>query len=545
MVAHVSAHGCSIIKNMLCLLGPAALNSGGRLQPLNLRPKALALLARLALVEGSQDRDVLAELLFPDAANPRESLRWHLSQLRAGLPFRLEADRRTVALATSTDVARFRVGADRILRGDYQDAAAILALYRGDLCSGLRVAASADFDNWLYVQEDELRRILRRATLTHARAEMAEGCAGEVIPSLRRLTDIDPFLEDGHLLLIEALEMDSRRDEARYAYDRYQRIVRNELNGQPRAELAHRYEGVNPAGRALPVDELIPLKTITIHVVDWPGGDPPIVAIHGSTGHAYSYTAMGERFDSRARFIAVDLRGHGFSDKPPSGYGLDEHVSDVLELIDTLGLQRPILLGTSLGGAVATFAAQALGDQISGLVLVDAVVGDRQLVERSMYTVETHLEVELKERFTDFDDYRDRWGTLPDDATWRRWLDRSLRMELAPLPDGTLRRRSVRDALTGEWAWLQHNDALAALADVTVPVLIVHADGPFHDGRPYLDDAALRAQLDAARDSRLFVEHGRNHGDIIYRPSDAFIQTLKQFVTQVHAKPHAYESAWQ
>ena len=96
-----------------------------------------------------------------------------------------------------------------------------------------------------------------------------------------------------------------------------------------------------------------------MHIVDWPGADPPIVAIHGSTGHAYSYTAMSERLDSHARFIAVDLRGHGFSDKPPSGYGLDEHVRDLLELIDTLGLEKPILMGTSLGGAVATFAAQA------------------------------------------------------------------------------------------------------------------------------------------------------------------------------------------
>jgi DNA-binding SARP family transcriptional activator len=303
--SHTFVHTVASYLGVLCLLGPAALQANGELRPLNLRPKALALLVRLALVDGSQDRDALAELLFPEALNPRESLRWHLSQLRAGLPLRLESDRRTIALTTSTDVARFRVGAERILHGDYQGAAAILGLYRGDLCSGLRVAASADFDNWLYVQEDELRRILRRATLAHARAEIAEGCAGEVIPSLRRLTDIDPFLEDGHLLLIEALEMDSRRDEARYAYDRYQRIVRNELNGQPRAELAHRYEGVRPPGRALPVDELIPLETITIHVVDWPGGDPPIVAIHGSTGHASSYTAMGEQLKTSVR---VDRR---------------------------------------------------------------------------------------------------------------------------------------------------------------------------------------------------------------------------------------------
>ena len=51
------------------------------------------------------------------------------------------------------------------------------------------------------------------------------------------------------------------------------------------------------------------------------------------------------------RLIAVDLRGHGFSDKPPSGYGIDEHVRDVCELIDTPRAGKPILMGTSLGGA--------------------------------------------------------------------------------------------------------------------------------------------------------------------------------------------------
>ena len=154
------------------------MRTDGRLRPLELRPKALALLVRLALVDGPQDRDVLADMLFPDSMHPRDGLRWQLSQLRAGVPLRIEADRRTVALTASTDVARFRDGAERILSGDYDDAPATLSLYRGDLCSGLTVTASADFDNWLYVQEDELRRILRRATLAYARAELAEDLAG-------------------------------------------------------------------------------------------------------------------------------------------------------------------------------------------------------------------------------------------------------------------------------------------------------------------------------------------------------------------------------
>lgn len=59
-------------------------------------------------------------------------------------------------------------------------------------------------------------------------------------------------------------------------------------------------------------------------------------------------------------------------------------------------------------------------------------------------------------------------------------------MELAPLPDRTLRRRSVRDAFASGWVWLAQADTLSVLARVTVPVLVVHADGLFH-GAPYLE----------------------------------------------------------
>jgi hypothetical protein len=50
-------------------------------------------------------------------------------------------------------------------------------------------------------------------------------------------------------------------------------------------------------------------------------------------------------------------------------------------------------------------------------------------------------------------------------------------MEPAPLPDGTLRRRSLRDALVMEWTSVARG---AALADVTVPVLVIYADAPWY-----------------------------------------------------------------
>jgi pimeloyl-ACP methyl ester carboxylesterase len=336
------------------------------------------------------------------------------------------------------------------------------------------------------------------------------------------------------VLLVEASEAAGREDDARHAYDRYQRIVRTALHAQPRPELTLRYETERPFGRGLPLDELVSLEEITMHVVDWPGEKPPILAIHGSAGHAYGLTALGERLAPDVRFVAVDLRGHGFSDKPPTCYGVEEHVEDVLQLIDALGLERPILLGHSIGGAVATFAAEAGGHRIGGLVLFDAVVGDRRFVEGASFVVEA-FGASLEQRFAAFDEYHGRWLAEPEDSPWRRWLERSDRMELAPLPNGMLRRRGLREALAAEWASVAHADALGALSRVAVPVLVVHADAPW-DGVPYLDEATIGAQLAAARDSRLYVASGQHHGDIIRRPSEGLVSALKDFALDLRAR---------
>jgi pimeloyl-ACP methyl ester carboxylesterase len=58
-------------------------------------------------------------------------------------------------------------------------------------------------------------------------------------------------------------------------------------------------------------------------------------------------------------FSPSTCEGTPSGDKPPSGYGVEQHVGDLLELIDALALEKPILLGHSIGGAIATFAAEA------------------------------------------------------------------------------------------------------------------------------------------------------------------------------------------
>jgi len=402
---------------------------------------------------------------------------------------------------------------------------------------GLRVTASVDFHNWLYVEEDELRRIFRRAAVVFARQALADDRAPAAIPSLQRLTAVDPYFEEAHVLLVQATELAGEPAQARRAYDRYQRIVRTELHAEPRRELALSYEPDRPTVQGLPLDELVPLRDITMHVLEWPGEEPAILAVHGSAGHAYWFSSLGEKLTPEVRIIAVDLRGHGFSDKPPSGYAVDDHVEDLLQAIAALALSTPILLGHSLGGSIATFVAEAAGDDIGGLVLLDAVVGDRAFVESASFVLDEFGPI-LDQRFATFDEYHAHWSAEIDDSEWKRWLERSDRIELAPLPDGTFRRRALRQALAAEWASVAQRDGLTALSHVTAPVLVVHADAPWY-GRPYLDTATVQAQMAAARDPRLYVAHGQKHPQVLGAPSRGLVTALHAFAREIRIRSNA------
>lgn len=519
---------------MLCLLGPAAVSVGDQLTPLKLRPKALALLVRVAL-EGPVPRADLADLIFPEADDARAALRWHLTYLRQQLPQpvgrQLVVTPEQVALKVPLDVDAFQRGAEHIVElPDDPNAAHVLALYRADLCAGLTVSASAIFDTWLYVRQEALRRLFRQATVAVARQALAAGDPMTVLDALARLVSIDPYFEEGHALLIEANELLGRRDAAAAAYQRYQRILRRELQTEPPFSFIQRYEPDVPTGRTPPRDALVSLSQLTLHSVDWPGGEPPILAIHGSTMSAYTFTALAERLAPDVRFVAVDLRGHGFSDKPSTGYTVDQHADDLCELIAALGLHRPVLLGFSIGGAIAAFVA-ARGN-CSGLVLLEGVIGERAFTENAAATVIKPWSTTLELRFRGFEEYLTRWraqqgGPYSDEA--ERILERTIRYELAPLPDGTYRRRALRAAFEDTWASLLESDSLAALAKVRCPVFIVQATRPWIEGRPYLTDAIIAAQRKVVPHSQLFVARQSTHPMLVRDPEPQMVEKLRSF----------------
>jgi esterase len=120
-------------------------------------------------------------------------------------------------------------------------------------------------------------------------------------------------------------------------------------------------------------DRAITLRGQRFHVVEW--GDPaapPLVILHGITGHARTWDDEARLLAERYHVLALDQRGHGDSDPAPDGDYSDEALlGDLVAFVDAQRLGRLTLVALSLGGRVAINFAGRHPERVERLVVVD------------------------------------------------------------------------------------------------------------------------------------------------------------------------------
>lgn len=114
---------------------------------------------------------------------------------------------------------------------------------------------------------------------------------------------------------------------------------------------------------------------LRLHYRDYPGRDdrPPILCIPGLTRNARDFAHVADRLGGEWRVLCVDLRGRGESAyaKDPMTYAPLTYVQDIDALLDTLGIDRFVAFGTSLGGIVTMLLASTGPGRIAGALLND------------------------------------------------------------------------------------------------------------------------------------------------------------------------------
>lgn len=121
-----------------------------------------------------------------------------------------------------------------------------------------------------------------------------------------------------------------------------------------------------------PRERTLDLGAGRFRALEWQGDEPAAIFLHGLTGIAEVWgPTVAALSDGRPRSFALDQRGHGHSPKPAEGYSVREFVEDLAQAVAALKLERPHLVGHSMGGRVATVAAAQRPELFRSVTVVD------------------------------------------------------------------------------------------------------------------------------------------------------------------------------
>jgi pimeloyl-ACP methyl ester carboxylesterase len=129
--------------------------------------------------------------------------------------------------------------------------------------------------------------------------------------------------------------------------------------------------------------------------------DPPALLLPGPTDSWRSYQPVLERLPPETHAIAVSQRGHGDSDRPQSGYRVEDFAVDVVLLLDALGIERAVLVGHSGSCLVARKVALDQPHRVAGLFLESSptTMHDDPNLARSLDSLLSELEDPITPEF--------------------------------------------------------------------------------------------------------------------------------------------------
>ena len=260
-------------------------------------------------------------------------------------------------------------------------------------------------------------------------------------------------------------------------------------------------------------------QDVRLHVVDL--GEGPVVVLipgFGMTTMAWD-RQIRVLTDKGFRVVALDMRGHGQSDKPLAGYEMDRLADDVLGVLDTRRIESCALVGWSFGGQVAFRLAAKAPQRVSRLVLVgsNAVRASRSADFPFGREPGPMLEVVL----------------AAEDADRLAARRSTIRNGFAAEPDAaTLEWMTQQSLLLPSWAavacyrTMLETDLSDDLTRVSMPVLqIAGSQDPIHSA------TGSRWLNERLRDAVLVELPGCGHYPMV-EAADAFDQALADFLSQ-------------
>jgi pimeloyl-ACP methyl ester carboxylesterase len=224
--------------------------------------------------------------------------------------------------------------------------------------------------------------------------------------------------------------------------------------------------------RTAPVSRRIGVGDLELRYLDFGGDGPPLVFLHATGFHAWLWEPYARRFTGRFHVLAPDQRGHGESDKPPTGYRWETFGRDFAGFLEALDLRDVRAVGHSKG---ATAIAASGTTRLARAVLIEPVLIAGPPASHPVD--ESPLAVGARRRRTTWPSRDDMFAALRGRMPFETWEEDFVRLYVdhgvADRADGQVELLCPGTIEAQVYAAAPMTDGFALLPHLRVPTLVV------------------------------------------------------------------------
>lgn len=249
-----------------------------------------------------------------------------------------------------------------------------------------------------------------------------------------------------------------------------------------------------------------------------------IIFLHGLTGNKYQLQFFFEHFYKDYRCIAVDFRGRGDSSPAEDSSSLLEHKQDIINLIEELKLEKPIIAGYSMGGFVAAHVASEV--ELEKLILLDgaATMSDHQdsIVVPTFGRLTNTYESDSNYVETVVGNYS-KMG-VPDSEKLRK----AVNYEIEQVGD-SWRNKADAETIKSDWFSFHDFDIKALSKTIEAPSLLIQCLGSVGSLGPLFMPENYVETKESLKELEVF-ESESNHYTLVFDKQEEVIDKIEEFL---------------
>ncbi|USG65065.1 alpha/beta hydrolase [Brevibacillus ruminantium] len=269
-------------------------------------------------------------------------------------------------------------------------------------------------------------------------------------------------------------------------------------------------------------------KGLTFRIAEWTGGSPTIVGIHGLAGNHKHFTALANELSPEYRVLAYDVRGRGNSSRAEQDSSILLHAEDTIELIESLGIKSPILIGHSMGAFIAAIVASKYKN-LAGVVLVD---GAGLLTSKEIEIVKPALD-RLGKSFPSKEAYIHHSQNIYHamGLEWNEYFEEGILYGVEEV-DGQVRFKGEPEVIMKDLESIERDfDHKQICSSIACPVLLVIANGKI-GGSPVYTEESYSKTKEYTANLQSYLSDANHYSILLDRQPD-LAHRIKQFIAEI------------